>query len=326
MKKVFIPINTKIPVERQFPNRVPIWGNYEFIISTKEPEQEYDYVVVLDDIEYSLRLMCCKQNICLFTGEPPYVKLYPRKYLNQFGHVYTCQSSVLKRDNACLSYPALPWMLYYNFYNDKQKEELLIDYDFLKNRPTLQRKNKICLFTSNKKISKGHIERIKFALKLQEEMPDLIDIYGSGFTNVDYKYEVMVQYKYAIVIENCSYPYYWTEKLADTFLSGCYPIYFGDPHIGDFFSRSEMAVIDIRNFDESKQTIKKIIDNNVYEKQYENICHARDKILDKYNMFSLISSTLDSIPAKLDKEKLLLSPMRLSVFDRIRNRIYRLFY
>lgn len=32
MKKVFIPINTKIPVERQFPNRVPIWGNYEFII------------------------------------------------------------------------------------------------------------------------------------------------------------------------------------------------------------------------------------------------------------------------------------------------------
>ena len=42
MKKVFIPINTKIPVERQFPNRVPIWGNYEFIISTKEPEQEYD--------------------------------------------------------------------------------------------------------------------------------------------------------------------------------------------------------------------------------------------------------------------------------------------
>ena len=50
------------------------------------------------------------------------------------------------------------------------------------------------------------------------------------------------------------------------------------------------------------------------------------KILDKYNMFSLISSTLDSIPAKLDKEKLLLSPMRLSVFDRIRNRIYRLFY
>ena len=99
MKKVFIPINTKIPVERQFPNRVPIWGNYEFIISTKEPEQEYDYVVVLDDIEYSLRLMCCKQNICLFTGEPPYVKLYPRKYLNQFGHVYTCQSSVLKRDN-----------------------------------------------------------------------------------------------------------------------------------------------------------------------------------------------------------------------------------
>ena len=109
MKKVFIPINTKIPVERQFPNRVPIWGNYEFIISTKEPEQEYDYVVVLDDIEYSLRLMCCKQNICLFTGEPPYVKLYPRKYLNQFGHVYTCQSSVLKRDNACLSYPALPF-------------------------------------------------------------------------------------------------------------------------------------------------------------------------------------------------------------------------
>ena len=80
MKKVFIPINTKIPVERQFPNRVPIWGNYEFIISTKEPEQEYDYVVVLDDIEYSLRLMCCKQNIhntlfiavCLATENPAY--------------------------------------------------------------------------------------------------------------------------------------------------------------------------------------------------------------------------------------------------------------
>lgn len=48
------------------------------------------------------------------------------------------------------------------------------------------------------------------------------------------KHAVMNQYKFSLCFENCVFPGYITEKIFDSLLSGCIPVYFGAPDIKDF--------------------------------------------------------------------------------------------
>ena len=129
MKKVFIPINTTIPVNKQFPNSQCVWGDFEFIIG-KEC-QEYDYLVVLDDLPRIIRTCCPKENTILFTCEPPSVKKYPKSYTSQFGHAFSCQANLIEQGNANQLMPPLPWMLIYDFFgNSSDKYE---SFDFFSN-------------------------------------------------------------------------------------------------------------------------------------------------------------------------------------------------
>ena len=41
--------------------------------------------------------------------------------------------------------------------------------------------------------------------------------------------------QYVIVIENCQYPGYFTDKIVDCFAAGCIPIYWGNPKIKELF-------------------------------------------------------------------------------------------
>lgn len=328
MKKVFIPQNSTIPVERQFSSRSMQWGNYEFVVSRKS-EGIYDFVVVLDDLPNTIHVECPKNHILLFIGEPPSVKLYPHYYLKQFGYFYSCQKRLDSWKNHHHLYPMLPWMLYYNYLRPYSVGKDELDYDYFKQSLSHQRLNKICLLTSNKRFTKGHKKRINFALKLKELCPELVDIYGSGFGQMDYKYDVLSKYKYSIVIENCSYPDYWTEKLADAFLAGCYPIYYGASNIYRYFDRNQLSIINIEDFENSVLTIKQILQEDRFEKCKLNIEEAKHLILDKYNMFSQISIILDEIGAKgnmMDNDVKIIKPLSYNLRWKVLNRINKLFY
>lgn len=57
-----------------------------------------------------------------------------------------------------------------------------------------------------------------------------IDVWGRGYNNFENRQTPFKQYMYSIVIENCVYPGYYTEKLLDCFATGCIPIYYGCPN------------------------------------------------------------------------------------------------
>lgn len=63
---------------------------------------------------------------------------------------------------------------------------------------------------------------------------------------IDSKYEVLSQYKFALCFENCIYPGYITEKIFDCFLAKCIPIYLGAPDIEKFIPSN--LFIDMRLF------------------------------------------------------------------------------
>ena len=66
-------------------------------------------------------------------------------------------------------------------------------------------------------------------------------------TTCDDKHEILLNYKFAICLENIAYPGYVTEKIIDCFKAGVIPIYLGAPDIYDFVPSD--AFIDLREYE-----------------------------------------------------------------------------
>lgn len=82
------------------------------------------------------------------------------------------------------------------------------------------------------------------------------------------KLEFQKQYKFALAIENASYPGYTTEKIIEAFAAGCIPIYWGDPEIGKHFNtKSFINVMDYPSIDD---VVKEIIRIDEDEELYRN--------------------------------------------------------
>ena len=77
--KVSIP-DSAPPIIRQTPNSSAKWGDCCFYINTDVAE--CDYWFVLDELNDTEKTICPSENLILITGEPPYVKLYPHKYVD----------------------------------------------------------------------------------------------------------------------------------------------------------------------------------------------------------------------------------------------------
>ncbi len=77
------------------------------------------------------------------------------------------------------------------------------------------------------------------------------------------------KHKFYMAFENASFPGYTTEKIADGMVSGCIPIYWGDPYVArDFNPRSFINVSDFATDAEAIDYILRIdADENLY-RQY----------------------------------------------------------
>jgi hypothetical protein len=65
-----------------------------------------------------------------------------------------------------------------------------------------------------------------------------------------------------------------------------------------------MIHIDIEDFEDSIETIKRTIESNIYEEKIEIIETARSKVLNEYNIFNLISNMANTKAVKTKKIKL----------------------
>ena len=320
MKQVFVPINTKIPLYKQFPTDELVWGDYEFVIG--DSCDECDYVVVLDTLAKPLNVKCKEGGAICFPMEAESIKKYSKEYLQQFDAIFSFQDYILKMPNAKLSIPPFPWMLIYDFY--AMDDSVYDNYDYFKTPELNNRLDKFCLFTSNKKMSRGHCDRLHFVEIIKKAVPDLVDIYGNGFNNVDIKYDVMSQYKYCIVIENEKVPYWRTEKLSDAILAGCYPLYYADPKINEQFTGREVEFFDIFDIDKTVSRMKEIVSFNLFQERTDDIINARNKVLQEWNMFPIIASCLDKINVSDNYKSQMIEPLFVHAnrFNHIKQILY----
>ena len=92
---------------------------------------------------------------------------------------------------------------------------------------------------SNKTFCEGHKKRIETA----RELKGIIDTYGrfDGGAYADSK-DIYSAYRFNVAMENLSAGYYFTEKLCNCFASKVVPIYYGCPHITEYFNPAGMII------------------------------------------------------------------------------------
>jgi hypothetical protein len=146
-------------------------------------------------------------------------------------------------------------------------------------------------------MSSKHNHRLNYIRRLFAGDP-LIDLYGRGHDAKHYgksykgplnydgncKYRGLLDYEYSIALENSQQNNYFSEKLADAYLSWSVPIYWGCPNIANFFPEKSYHSIDINHANPIEE-INEIINSPV---DVEALSEARDIILDKFNIWETV--------------------------------------
>ena len=273
-------------LKRQSSQGVMKWGEFTF---TEENVKECDYLVILDYPKEDFSIKVNKNNIIHLCLEPPNEISKYRQYANKKVKVIFNQLDINK--NNILSHGALPW-------------HINKDFDFLSNLKveSLTKENKIVWVTSNQRSSKGHNVRMDFLDKIKE-LP-FVDLYGRGINPIDDKWNVLSSSKYAIAYENFQNDYYWTEKIADCFLSYTMPLYFGCNSVGNYFPKDSFIQIDPKD-KHIDLFLKEIVASTKWEENLDAITKARELILNEYQLFPFLYNQINELELKkLEKDSL----------------------
>jgi hypothetical protein len=279
------------PIIRQTPGQSGIWNNCRFLCNTSV--KRCDYWFVQEGLGTKKEsTICPKENTVLITCEPPMLKTYKSEFLRQFAAVITCHTNI-DHPNPVFQQPGLPWHI-----GRRQKDHVNIsfskDYDELKAMTSIPKTKILSVVSSSKTMSEGHRKRLEFARRLKTHFGDKIDLFGRGLNEIEDKWDALAAYKYNVAMENSMVNDYWTEKLTDPFLAGCYPIYHGCPNIDQYFDLASLTRIDLNDPEKAIAAIEECIEQNRYESSEKKIWEAREKVLDTYNLFAIISDYIET--------------------------------
>lgn len=268
---------------RQSPKNDGVWDGIRF---TFDPVLECDYLVVWNRPPCEINVSCFEGGKFLIAGEPP-TQLH-KPYLQAYKH-FDVAFSQFKRSEAnrhIVTHGALPWHI------NKSYGELINLEPGIGNK-----KDSISCISSNLTQLNGHTKRLRFLNFLKENRFEF-DLFGRGINSIEDKFDALYPYKYSIAIENSSYPHYWTEKIADCFLSWTMPIYYGCSNITSYFPSESMIIIDIKKPNKSLEIIKEAVADGRWTKNLGAIEEARNLVLNKYQFFPKMAEYIKTV----DKE------------------------
>ena len=218
-------------LDRQSPANSGVWEGIQF---TYDPVRECDLLLVLNSPNRDIRVRCPLGNRWLFSQESPTAMYrWHQDSFKYFDKVFTFWDQAgpaqLIRDQT-----ALPWHI------GKTYDELSA-LTLLQSLPV--KRDAVSWVTSAATHKEGHKLRMSFKDFLIQQRFSF-DLFGRGFSPIDDKFDGIHPYKYSIAIENYACDDYWTEKIADCFLSWTIPIYWGAKNILSYFPANSMILID----------------------------------------------------------------------------------
>ena len=284
-------------IKRQLPADQISFDDVEFFVSPDDA----DIIFVCGDIRpgscIDLKKQIPKVHIAL---EPPWLEFYSAPFLSQFDYVLTHTRETL-HPNLILGQTGLPWYVGSiggsGLDSSQPFDKVLLSFnDFETHNP--QKTKLVSVITSKNTGLPGHCARLEFVAKLKEALGDQVDVFGRGINGFVDKRDVLDDYRYHIAIENSVVENYWTEKLADPYLTLSFPIYHGCPNIADYFHHDAIRTINIYKPDQAIATIKDIIASDLAEKNRNALIEARRQVLYDYNIFAVVARTAKDILAQ----------------------------
>ena len=289
------------------------FSNYIFYFN--EELDYYDYLVVFESIPTKVKVKIAKEKTIFIAGEASSIRNYNQRFLNQFGHIVTCQDRI-KHNSKFLKSPGHTW------FSKKS-------YDELMSLESIPKTKLLSIVVSNKASTKGHRDRLDFCLKLKEKLGDKVDLFGRGFNEFDDKWDVIAPYKYSIALENSIEEHWITEKLGDCYTSHTFPFYMGAPNVHEYYNPKSYELIDIYDFEKSLKRIESILDDIMhYERHLEYLKEAKYDYLNKHSMIPMICNFIDEHCSKDVKnnfpKELIIYPHSNNILQKIRNYILKI--
>jgi hypothetical protein len=259
------------------------WGDVE---ATRIID-EADYFIVIEEAPKELLEKLPKDRTICFPSEPPSLRKVKDYEKYDFKYVFTYE-------NHHHIFEALFFIGGdYQFYNN-----LEIPY-----------KTKLCsIVISNKELTYGHKLRTLFIKYFCNKYPGMLDVYGTGWKyelgssykgylhkgnneGLPTKYDGLINYKYSLVMENCSINNYFTEKITDAYLCWCMPIYYGCKNIHEYFPEDSYYLINPYD-DDALEKLVEIINRPITEKNIAAIKIARNLCLNNYNVWNCVNNII----------------------------------
>jgi len=277
-------------LNRQTPGRKGIWNNCVFKIN--EDVEECDFWVVYEEAARTETSKCPHNGTLFIAGESQSIRRYDPYFLDQFSRVLTCQPAI-RHENKIFGQSSLPWFVGLVFQQEPPRCYASMDYDDLMNaRPRKDRL--LSALTSGKRRTAGQRMRLEFVRMMEKHFGTEFDSFTSDKQWMPDKWEAVSRYKYHLAIENAACTNYWTEKIADPFLGGCYPFYHGCPNLSDYFSSKSFTPIDINKPEKAIKLIERMMDSGLYEKSQAEIADSKERVLNRYNLFAVISTMVEA--------------------------------
>ena len=295
------------PLERQTPGRTARWGDFEFVIN--KDVDECDFWLVGEGMRKAETCRCPKDRTFFLTGEPPSVRRYNPFFLRQFRTVLTCHSNILHR-HVIRCQPGLPWYIGMRW---SKKDKCWLkgdskDYDELKAMTSVPKDRMVSVITSDKVMTKGHQKRLAFVRRLEKEFGNEMDVFITSGMGLEDKWDAIGRYRYHLALENSVFKDYWTEKVADPFLSLTFPFYYGCPNLADYYPSESFRMIDIDDYDGAVATIRRAIDSDQYTTSLAALLEAKRRMLDEHNVFPMLAKLFAQMGPGSVKESMTIRP------------------
>jgi len=295
---------------RQTPGGEGIWEGIRFTLNTDNP---CDFLVVLNNkMKTETRVHCPSKNVwCLI--QEPYMKGHTDwmvERLERFSRVLT-HHAPSGQSKFAVSQPATPWHVNKTF-------DQLVALEMPAKPKTLS------WVVGNARDLPGHGKRLTFLAYIQRKGSLDIDLFGRAVQFIEDKWDGLAPYKYSLAIENSSSPDYWTEKIADCFLSWSVPIYYGCTNLEDYFPSGSFIKIDINSPIEAFESVKTIIKRDNWEKRLPALKEARDLVLHRYQLFPHLSQLIRAQPQRdLEPTEILLPAYKRTTGAALNHQLYK---
>ena len=256
------------------PNHSGVWKDIQGVPNIKDA----DYYIVLEDFDKGFPQNYDTKKVIYFQGEPNGIRTNRNSpsYYDTFFAYY---------DYDNYHFPPF-WSSRIPF-----NEAITSKY------PTKRRELSCVMSTKLHKKMIGYSQRQNFLMSFVDSFPNIIDVFGRGRIGKELNYNDTCSkrgyedYKYTLSTENCSISGHATDRIYDSIINWCVPIYWGMSNISKLgLPKGSYHKFNILGDEEQIISIMK--ENPITQKTIKVLQKARKIIMFKLNFWEKIYQTL----------------------------------